>query len=108
MKYIITENQMMKSQFAYLDYVFKDMYKVKLKEYPNSEVWAKDGELILELDKYGQLWVELQIWNHICDMFSIEYPEINELMKEWGDENLDLDGITLHPNRINPIKFNPD
>ena len=98
----------MKSQFAYLDYVFKDMYKVESEDFPDSEVWVKDGEMILELDRYGQLWVTRQIWNHIRDMFSIEYPEINELVKEWGDENLNLDGITLHPNKINPIRFNPD
>jgi len=99
---------MMKAQFAYLDYIFDGIYKVKSKDFPNSEVWVKDGEMILELDSYGQLWVTLRIWNHICDMFSIEYPEINELIKEWGDENLNLDGITLHPNKINPIRFNTD
>ena len=97
---------MMKAQFTYLDYVFKDMYKSE--EYTNSKVWVKDGEMILQLEKSGRLWIERQIWNHIRDMFSIEYPEINELIKEWGDENLDLDGITLHPNKINPIRFNPD
>lgn len=96
----------MKAQFTYLDYVFKDMYKSE--EYTNSKVWVKDGEMILQLEKSGRLWIERQIWNHIRDMFSIEYPEINELIKEWGDENLDLDGITLHPNKINPIRFNPD
>ena len=99
---------MINLQCEYLNFLFKDMYKVKSEEYPNSEVWVKDGEMILELDRYGQLWVTRQIWNHIRDMFSIEYPEINELIKEWGDENLDLDGITLHPNKINPIRFNPD
>jgi hypothetical protein len=106
MKYIITENQMMKSQFAYLDYVFKDMYKSE--EYTNSKVWVKDGEMILQLEKSGWLWIERQIWNNIRDMFSIEYLGIKELMKEWGDENLVLDGITLHPNKINPFIFNPN
>ena len=106
MKYIITESKLRRPQFKYLDYLFEDMYKSK--EYTNSEVWAKDGEIILQLEKSGWLWVERQIWNHIRDMFSIEYPEIKELMKEWGDENLVLDGITLHPNKINPFKFNPD
>jgi hypothetical protein len=41
-------------------------------------------------------------------MISIGYPEINELIKEWAEEHLDLGGITLHPNKINPITFNPD
>ena len=108
MKIIITENQMMRAQFAYLDYVFDGMRKVKSEDYPNSKVWVKDGKIILELDGYGQLWIEYQIWNNICDMFSIDFPEINELIKEWGNRNLDLGGIILRPNKIDPATFNLD
>jgi hypothetical protein len=41
-------------------------------------------------------------------MFSIDFPEINELIKEWGNRNLDLSGIILRPNKIDPATFNLD
>jgi hypothetical protein len=108
MKIIITENQMMRAQFKYLDYLFDGMYEIKSNDYPNSKVWAKDGEIILELDDYNGFWVLREIWDNICDMFSIGYPEINELIKEWAEENLDLEGTTLNPNAINPVRFYTD
>lgn len=99
---------MMSAQFMYLDYLFKGASAGESEDYPNSIVWGKDGEIILELDKYGGFWVLRPIWDNICDMFSIGYPEINELIKEWAEEHLDLGGITLHPNTVLPVTFNTD
>jgi len=108
MKILITENQMRRVMFKFLNYLFEGIREVDSGEYPDSKIWKKDGEIILQLDEYEQLWVLRSIWNDIRDMFSINYPEINELIKEWGEENLELGEIILHPNKINPIVFNPD
>jgi hypothetical protein len=108
MKVLITENQMRKLEFKYLNYLFEGANEVESEEYPNSKVWEKDGEIVLELDKYGGFWVLRPIWDNICDMFSIGYPEINELIKEWAEEHLDLGGTKLYVNKILPVTFNTD
>jgi len=94
MKYIITENQMRILQFEYLDFLFKDIYEVEPKKYSNSRYWKKDDEVVLELGESGAFWVSLSIWDNISDMFSLEPRETQQLMKEWAEQRLELEGIT--------------
>ena len=81
-------------QFRYLDFLFKDIYEVGPKKYSNSRYWKKDDEVVLELGESGGFWVSLSIWNDISDMFSLEPRETQELMKEWAEQRLGLEGIT--------------
>ena len=94
MKYIITENQMRILQFEYLDFLFKDIYEVEPKKYSNSRYWKKDDEVVLELGESGGFWVSLSIWNNISNMFALEPRETQQLMKEWAEQRLELEGIT--------------
>jgi hypothetical protein len=96
MKIIITENQKRKLQFNYLDYLFKDMYEVESKKYPNyTRSWKKNGEIILEFTvESGYLWVLELIWSDISNMFSLDYDETKQLIKDWAEQHLELEGIT--------------
>jgi len=85
---------MIKVQFKYLNYLFEDMYEVKSEEYPDSRFWKKNGEVVLELKKSGNLIVLLSIWGDISNMFSLDYDETQQLIKDWAEQHLELDGIT--------------
>jgi len=50
--------------------------------------------VVLELVESGAFWVSLSIWDNISDMFSLEYRETQQLMKEWAEQRLELEGIT--------------
>jgi len=97
MKFLITENQMRRLEFKYLDYLFGDMYEVKSKHYPNSRFWKKGDKVVLELVKLDRLWVLHSIWNDISNMFSLENRETQQLIKEWVEQHLELGGITPPP-----------
>jgi len=100
MKIIITENQMRKLQFKFLNYLFDDIYEVELNEYPDTRFWKKNDRVVLELEKSGRLYVLHTIWNDISDMLSLDYDETEQLIKEWVERHLELVGVT--PNI--PIK----
>jgi hypothetical protein len=95
MKILITENQMRKVQFKYLDYLFEDMYEIKSAKYPDSKIWKKDDEVVLELSNItGQLRVLYSIWSDISNMFSLEYDETEQLIKDWVEQHLEVERIT--------------
>jgi len=88
---------MMKAQFAYLDYIFDGIYKVKSKDLPNSIIWKKDNKMVLILVKSGRtpnrLWVFSSIWDNISNMLYLKYEETEELIKNWSEQYLELEGI---------------
>ena len=94
MKIIITENQLRKVQFKFLNYLFEDIYEVEFSPYPNFRFWKKDDDFVLELVESGNLIVSLSIWNNISDIFSLDYNETQQLIKEWAEQHLELEGIT--------------
>jgi hypothetical protein len=94
MKILITENQMRKVQFKFLDYLFEDMYEVESKKYPDVRYFIKDNkEILLELENSGRLYVSNRIWKDIKNMFSLDSYEVQQLIKEWVEQHLELEGI---------------
>lgn len=100
MKILITENQLNKLYFKFLNYLFKDIYEVELEYYPDTRFWKKDDNMVLELEKSGRLYVLHTIWNDISSMLSLDYDETEQLIKEWVEQHLKLEEFT--PNI--PIK----
>jgi len=96
MKILITENQMRKVQFKYLDYLFEGMYEVESKKFRGSRFWKKGDKVILELGKSGRLWVLHSIWRNISNMFSLDYNETKQLIKDWVEQHLELEGVIPH------------
>jgi hypothetical protein len=82
------KDRLRKVQFKYLDYLFENTYGVKSKNYPNSTFFKKDDKVILELEKFGTLWVLYSVWSNISDMFSLDYNETQQLIKEWVEAQL--------------------
>ena len=94
MKILITENQLRNVQFKFLDYLFEDMYEVESKKYPDVRYFIKDNkEILLELEKSGRLYVSNRIWKDIKNMFSLDSYEVQQLIKEWVEQHLELEGI---------------
>ena len=81
-------NNLRKVQFEYLEFLFKGMFFVKSKYYPNSTFFKKDDKVILELEKSGTLWVLYSVWTNISDMFSYDYGNTQQLIKEWVESQL--------------------
>jgi len=94
MKYIITENQMRNAQFDFLSFLFRGMREVKSKKYPDSRFWKKNDEVMLVLEKSGEMSVPFSIWRNISNMFSLDYDEAKQLIKDWLEQHLELGGIT--------------
>jgi hypothetical protein len=94
MKILITENQLRKVEFKFLNYLFDGIYEVELNEYPDLKFWKKDNRVVLELEKSGNLIVSLSIWSDISNMFSLDYDETKQLIKDWAEQHLELKRIT--------------
>jgi hypothetical protein len=100
MKILITENQIRRLQFKYLDYLFDGMSEIKSAKYPGDIRWKKDGKIILELGRTGKFWVLYSIWDNISNMFSLDYDETQQLIKEWVEQHLELEDITPKTNKF--------
>jgi hypothetical protein len=64
------------------------MFSVKSKYYPDSTFFKRDDKVILELEKSGTLWVLYSVWTNISDMFSYDYGNTQQLIKEWVEAQL--------------------
>jgi hypothetical protein len=94
MKYIITENQYNNSIDKFITYLFEPHKEKRVKKSPESIFWVKDGEVITEIKKSKYFWVHPQIWRSISLMFSLEYDETQQVIKDWLEEHYKLGGLT--------------
>jgi len=94
---------MRRLEFKYLNYLFEDIYEVKSTKYKHSKFWKKDDEVMLELEKSGEMSVPFSIWRNISNMFSLDYDEAKQLIKDWVEQHLELGGIT--PRILFPVDF---
>ena len=95
---------MRRVMFKFLDYLFEGMYEVESKKNPNERFWKKNGEVVLKLSPIYQrdLLVSNSIWDEISDMLSLNYNQIQQFIKDWVEQHLELSGIT--PYRIEYIE----
>ena len=84
---------MRRLEFKYLNYLFKGMREVKSKKYPDSRFWKKDDNVVLEL-RNSYLLVSYSIWEDISNMFSLNYNETQQLIKDWVEQRLKLGVFT--------------
>ena len=94
MKYIITESQYNKAIDKFITYQLEPHEEKTSKEYPNSIFWVKDNEVIAEIEKSEYFWIDYHIWDTISLMFSLEYEETQEVIKEWLEEHYKLGSLT--------------
>jgi hypothetical protein len=99
MKYIITESQHNKIIDKFITYQFEPHEVKKSSKLPDSIFWVKDGEVIVEIYKRrDDFWVRSEIWKVIRNMFSLEYSETQQVIRDWLEEHYKLGGLT--PNRL--------
>lgn len=72
--------------------------KIDIEKFPNSVFYFKGDNLLLELEKSSDiiyLWCSyIKIWNPISNKFSLEFPEIQQLIKETVEEHFKMRGVT--------------
>jgi hypothetical protein len=92
MKYIITENQMNRAVFKWLNLEYGDLTPFETEEYPDYIFFMKDGEVVFEYNKKnGYVGISYdKIWSFLKSFFGLEYEEIQELTKEWVEEHYKL------------------
>ena len=93
MKYIITESQYGKTIDNFITNQLEPHEEKRTREYPESVFWVKDGEIIAEIEKSKYFWVNRQIWRTINVMFSLEYDETKQVIKDWLEEHYKLGGL---------------
>ena len=98
MKYIIKESQYNNAIDKFITHQLEPHKEKRTKKHPESIFWVKDGEVIAEIKKSEYFWVNRQIWKNINFMFSLEYDETQQVIKEWLEEHYGLGGLTPYPN----------
>ena len=91
MKYLIKESQYGNIIDKFITHQFEPH---KEKRTAESIFWLKDGEIIAQIEKSEYFWVLPQIWMNIMNMFSLEYFETQQVIKEWLEEHYKLGGLT--------------
>ena len=98
MKYIITESQYGKTIDNFITNQLEPHKEKRTKKHSESIFWVKNGEVIAEILNSKYFWVNDQIWKNINVMFSLEYDETQQVIKEWLEEHYKLGGLT--PEKI--------
>ena len=93
MKYVIKESQYGNIINKFISHQFEPHKEKRTREYPESIFWVKDGEIIAEIEKSKDFFVSPQIWKNIMSMFSLEYVETQQVIKEWLEEHYKLGGL---------------
>ena len=94
MKIIITESQYNNAIDRFITYQLEPHEEATSKEYLGYIFWVKDDEVIAEIEKSEYFWVKTHIWDTISRMFSLEYEETQEVIKEWLEEHYKLGSLT--------------
>ena len=94
MKYIITESQYGNTIDNFITNQLEPHKEKRTKKHSESIFWVKNGEVIAEILNSKYFWVNDQIWKNINVMFSLEYDETQQVIKEWLEEHYGLGGLT--------------
>ena len=103
MKYTITESQYGNIINKFISHQFEPHKEKRTREYPESIFWVKNGEIIAQIEKSKYFWVNRQIWKNINVMFSFEYDETQQVIKDWLEEHYKLGGFNTWPSSFEPI-----
>ena len=94
MKYIITENQYNNSIDKFITYLLEPHEEIRIKKYPESIFWVKDSQIVVEIENSEYFYVNYKIWDNISSMFSLEYNQTQQVIKDWLEEHYKLGRLT--------------
>jgi hypothetical protein len=102
MKYVITESRLEKLAINWLNDNFGDLEPVQSEKYPNFIYYKKNNKVIFEYNKkYEKVSVGYdKIWSFFEHYFSMEYQQIQELIKLWVEERYNLSVTTITSTSI--------
>jgi hypothetical protein len=95
MKYIITESKLEKVAIKYLNKFYGDLEEYRTDEYPDTVFFIKGKKIYMEQGlESGRLYVGYDIiWTDLKTIFSLEAPEIQEIITKWVEETYKLEGV---------------
>ena len=96
MKYIITESKLEQIAIKYLNKMYGDLEEYRREDFPDSVFFIKDKKVYMELNlknddlyvSYGTIWLDLE------NTFSLEFDDIQSIIKKWVEETYKLRGVT--------------
>ena len=94
MKYIITESQYNNAIDKFISYQFEPHEEKKYLKYPNSIFWVKNDEVFAEIQNSKYFCIKMKVWDIISFMFSLEYEEVQSLIKNWLEEHYKMGELT--------------
>ena len=100
MKYIITENKLEKAIIHFLNKGYGDLIEYRTDKYPDSIFYIRGKKVYMEQDlKNGYLWLDsYTIWQDLKMWFSLDYYNIESIIKKWVEEAYNIRGVTPHNN----------
>ena len=92
MKLIITESKRNRAITKWLDENYGDLEPYKTDKYPDYIIYKKGEEAIFDYNKKnGVVCVNYnEIWSFFESYFSMEYQQIQDVIKEWVEERYNL------------------
>ena len=96
MKYSITESQHNRTIDKFITFQLEPHESKYSEKRPDSIFWSKDGEMIAEVDKkYNYFYLRGEIWDTISRMFSLNFDETQQVIRNWLEEHYKLGSLTL-------------
>ena len=80
----------------FLNKMYGDLAEYRTDEYPDSIFYIKGKKIYMEQDlENGYLWIDFDtIWQDLKMLFSLEYDDIQSIIKKWVEEAYNLRGVT--------------
>jgi len=76
--------------------MYGDLEEYRTEKYPDSVFFFKNKEVYMEQNlKNGRLWVDYNtIWEDLENIFSLEYDDVQSIIKKWVEVTYNLRGVT--------------
>jgi len=80
----------------YLNKLYDDLEEYRTDKHPDSVFFFKGKKVYMEQNfKKKYLWVDYNtIWSDLGDTFSLEFDDIQSIIKKWVEETYKLRGVT--------------
>jgi hypothetical protein len=99
MDIIVDRPQLVRVVKLYLTRFFGNLTTKTTFRYPKSVFYvSSDNKIIMEYDKKNkEIWFDYDnIWSKLESLVSLNYDDIQLIMKDWLEEHYNLKKVTLH------------
>jgi hypothetical protein len=96
MKYVITESRLERLAINWLNDNYGDLEPYEIEEEPDYIFYKKGNRVIFEYNKNSEaIYVNYdEIWKIFDDYFTMEYEQIQHIIKMWVEEQYNLSVTT--------------